>query len=119
MTFFSDHDVYGQTIKFVRTLGHIVIRAQDVGLAKAEDSAILQYAASNNLILITRDKGFGALVFQKQATSGGVILLRIHPSTMSSVHHQLNRALDELNEAEIRRSFIAVETKQYRVRLIP
>ena len=119
MKFFSDHDVYGQTIKFVRAIGHIVIRAQDVDLAKAEDSEILQYAASNNLILIMRDKGFGALVFQRQATSRGVIFLRIHPSTISSVHHQLTRVLTELTDAEIRRSFIAVETKQYRVRRIP
>jgi hypothetical protein len=71
------------------------------------------------LILITRDKGFGALVFQRQIISRGVILLRIHPLTISAVHKQLLRVLAELTEAEIRRSFIVVEATQYRVRKIP
>ena len=119
MNLFSDHDVYGQTIKFLRSVGHVVTRAQDVGLASAEDTEILQYAADNNLILVTRDKGFGALVFQKQAKSRGVIFLRIYPSTTPSVHNQLIRIFTELTEAEIRRSFIVVEAKQYRVRRIP
>jgi len=69
--------------------------------------------------LITRDKGFGALVFQQPSTSRGVILLRIHPLTISAVHAQLLRVLAELTEAEIRRSFIVVEPTQYRIRKIP
>jgi predicted nuclease of predicted toxin-antitoxin system len=118
MNFFTDHDVYGQTIRFLRANGHAVTRAQDVGLASAEDSIVLQYAASSNLILITRDKGFGALVFKQQVTSRGVIFLRIHPLTISAVHKQLLRVLVELTEAEIRQSFIVVEATQYRVRKI-
>jgi malonyl-CoA/methylmalonyl-CoA synthetase len=53
MNFFSDHDVFGPTIKFLQTNGHFVIRAQDVGLAKAKDREILQYATDHNLILLT------------------------------------------------------------------
>lgn len=119
MNFFSDHDVWGQTIKFLRANGHSVIRAQDVGLAKAEDSELIHYAASCNLIMVTRDKGFGALVYQQQVKSRGVIFLRILPSTMTRVHKQLLRAVVDLTEAELYRSFIVVEANQYRVRKLP
>jgi predicted nuclease of predicted toxin-antitoxin system len=119
MNFFSDHDVYGQTIKFLHAHGHAVARAQDVGLADAEDLEILRYATNHNLILLTRDSDFGILVFQQQEYSRGVIFLRVHPITLHAVHQQLLRVLAELTEAELYRSFISVEATRYRLRKLP
>jgi len=119
MNFFSDHDVYGQTVKFLLAHGHAVTRAQDVWLADADDLQILRYATDHNLILLTRDSDFGTLVFQHQEYSRGVIYLRIHPITLSAVHQQLLRALTEMTEAELYRSFITVEANRYRLRKLP
>jgi len=119
MNFFSDHDVYGQTVKFLRANGHSVTRAQDARLADADDLEILRYATSHNLILLTRDTDFGALIFQQEEYSRGVIFLRIHPATLSAVHQQLLRVLSELTEAEFHRSFVTVEATRYRLRRLP
>lgn len=119
MNFFSDHDVYGQTIKFLRAYGHSVTRAQDVGLAAAEDLEILRYATEHNLILLTRDSDFGILVFQQREYSRGVIFFRIHPITLHAVHQQLLRVLAELTEAELYRSFVSIEATRYRLRKLP
>lgn len=119
MNFFSDHDVYGQTIKFLRSHGHHVIRAQDVGLAGAKDSEILRYAAHHDLILLTRDKDFGALVFQRQAHSKGIIFLRIYPRTIEAVHQQLLSLLNNFTETELHQYFVVIEDNHYRMRLLP
>ncbi len=119
MSFFSDHDVYGQTIKYLVHAGHSVTRAQDVGLAQAKDPVILEYAADHDMILLTRDKDFGALVFQRHIKSGGVIFLRIDPRSQDQVHGQLTRALNELDEKTLFHSFVVVEATHYRVRQLP
>lgn len=119
MKFFSDHDVYGQTVRYLSERGHHVIRAQDVGLAQAKDSEILAYAFTHKLILVTRDKDFGALVFQRDVRSGGIVFLRIEPHTLDQVHEQLARAIDELDEEVLDRSFVVIEVNHYRVRQLP
>jgi len=119
MNFFSDHDVFGATVKFLLAKGYFVTRAQDVGLAKAKDREILQYATDHNLILLTCDTDFGALVFQQKAQSRGVVFLRAYSTTLPLVHYQLFRTLTELTEAELHRSFIVVTATQYRLRRLP
>lgn len=42
-------------------------------------------------LLITRDKGFGALVFLKAMKQTGVILLRVTPKTVEEIHLELGR----------------------------
>jgi len=117
--FFSDHDVYGQTVRHLLACGHEVVRAQDVGLAQAKDSEIIAYALAHELLLVTRDKDFGALVFQHNVLCSGIIFLRIEPHTQDQVHEQLMRALAELDEETLRRSFIVIEANHYRVRQLP
>lgn len=119
MKFFSDHDVYGQTVKFLTACGHQVTRAYDVGLAQARDAELLEYAFVQDMIFITRDKDFGALVFQSHIRCGGVVFLRIEPHAMAEVHEQLRRALQELDGQTLRRSFVVIEASHYRVRQLP
>lgn len=96
-----------------------MIRAQDVGLAGAKDSEILRYAANHSLILLTRDKDFGALVSQRRAWCKGVVFLRIHPHTRVAVHQQLLCVLHDFSEIELQQSFVVVEDNHYRTRSLP
>lgn len=119
MKFFSDHDVYGQTVKFLPAHVHHVTRAQEVGLAQSKDSDLLEYAFAHDLVLMTRDKDFGALVFHQQLRCGGIIFLRVEPHTQEQVHLQLLRAIGEIEEHTFRNSFIVIEANHYRVRQLP
>jgi len=51
-------------------------------------------------LLLTRDKGFGGLVFLNKELSTGVILLRMTPVSAEDVHHELHRLLEEHGEDE-------------------
>lgn len=63
MKLLVDHDVYGITVEFLKNQGHNVLCAKEVGLSRASDEELLNWAKENKRILVTRDKGFGALVF--------------------------------------------------------
>ena len=42
------------------------------------DDQVLEYACSENRIIITRDKDFGDIIFRDKKQHKGVILLRLH-----------------------------------------
>jgi len=117
MRFLTDQDVYQSTVEFLRKLGHDVVRAKDLGLARASDEDLLEQACEAQRILVTRDKGFGALVFLWWKEHSGVILLRMEPSTVEEVHHELAKLLEVHSEAELRSRFIVVEPGRHRIRL--
>ena len=60
---------------------HNVIRASEVGQARADDYEILQKAIAENRILVTLDEHFGDWVILPLSKHPGVIRLKVHPTT--------------------------------------
>lgn len=117
MRFLSDQDVWQVTVNFLRALGHEVERAADVGLERASDEQLLAYAHQRHQVLVTRDKGYGSLVFLSHREHSGVILLRVSPETVEVVHQELRRFLDEHSEeADLSGSFVVIEPGRHRIR---
>ncbi len=119
MRFVADQDVWQVTISFLRALGHEVQRVADVGLAQASDEQVLGYAQGEGRILVTRDKGFGGLVFAGRRAHSGVILLRMSPEDVQLVHQELERCLGEHSAEELGRCFVVVEAGRHRLRRAP
>jgi len=65
----------------LRDEGHDVMRAFEVGQARADDYEILQKAISENRILITLDEHFGDWVILPLSKHPGVIRLKVNPAT--------------------------------------
>ena len=65
----------------LRDEGHDVMRASEVGQARADDYEILQKAISENRILITLDEHFGDWVVLPLSKHPGVIRLKVNPAT--------------------------------------
>ncbi len=118
MRLFLDQDVYYLTSTFLKSLGHDVLTAADVGMNQALDREILQFAASQRRILITRDKDFGSLVFSRMVPHYGVILLRVTLQTLPQLHLELERLLDMHNEDELQYEFVVVEQDRHRIRRV-
>ena len=60
---------------------HDVMRASEVGQARADDYEILQKAIAENRILVTLDEHFGDWVILPLSKHPGVIRLKVHPTT--------------------------------------
>jgi len=118
MRFLVDQDVYFITVQLLRECGHDVVTASELGMQRAPDLEMLKQAAKSHRLLMTRDKGFGSLVFLGEVSSAGVILLRITPTVIASVHKQLYRLLSEHSEEELHSIFCIVEPYRYRLRHI-
>jgi predicted nuclease of predicted toxin-antitoxin system len=65
----------------LRNEGHDVIRASEVGQARADDLKILQKAMCEHRILVTLDEHFGDWVILPLSEHPGVIRLKINPTT--------------------------------------
>jgi predicted nuclease of predicted toxin-antitoxin system len=115
--FLTDQDVYGGTVRFLRSLGHEVETASELGLAQADDAVLLSTAQSLGKILVTRDRDFGGLVFG-HGLPAGIIYLRILPSAVSSVHTELERSLSLYEELDLSKSLVVVEPGRHRIRRI-
>lgn len=116
MRFLSDQDVYEPTVKRLVALGHDVLRAREIGLSRAADSELLRRAHEAERIFITRDKGFGQLVFLSQQPHCGVVLLRMEPMTLNAVHQELERFLHEHEGEDLSGCFIVIEPGGHRIR---
>ncbi len=63
MHILADQDVWQKTVDVLRNAGHDVVTARALDLASADDRTLLERAAAEGRILLTRDKDFGTLVF--------------------------------------------------------
>jgi predicted nuclease of predicted toxin-antitoxin system len=116
MRIILDQDVYRITRDFLRSLGHDVITAGEMGLARATDLALLKTAQAEKRILVTRDKDFGTLLFLYEEKSAGVILLRGGPSEILQVHSRLKALLERKKETDFINAVTVVEPDRIRFR---
>ena len=65
--------------------GYDVVRASEIGQARADDERILQEAISENRILVTFDEHFGDWVILPLRQHPGVIRLKVNPTTSKNV----------------------------------
>ena len=118
MRFLADHDVYAVTLRFLRQLGHDVVLARELALSRASDEDLLRVAREHRRIMITRDRGFGDLVFVRGLATG-VVYLRVLPSTQAAVHAELERVLATYAEERLLGAFVVVEPARHRLRKLP
>ncbi|MCS6829668.1 MAG: DUF5615 family PIN-like protein [Armatimonadota bacterium] len=111
--------MYESTVRLLIASGYDVKRAREIGLSAATDVVLLARAEQEGRILITRDKGFGQLVFSRGQPHAGVILLRITPDTLEEVHHQLMRFLFKHTPQQLSNVFATIEPGRYRARKSP
>lgn len=116
MKLLTDHDVYKITVEFLKQNGYDVVTAKELGLHKAPDKDLLKKAKSADRLFITRDKDFGMLVFLKKELCAGIIYLKISPSTIDEVHHELHKLLGKYTEKDLKTTFCVVEPHRYRIR---
>jgi len=78
---YLDQMLRHEVAQALRDEGHDVLRATEVGQARADDHQILQKAISENRVLATLDEHFGDWVILPLSEHSGVIRLKINPTT--------------------------------------
>ena len=81
---YLDQMLRHEVAQVLRDAGHDVLRATEVGQARADDHQILQKAIAENRVLVTLDEHFGDWVILPLSEHSGVIRLKINPTTSNN-----------------------------------
>jgi len=76
------HSAAAETL---RRQGHDVVRAAEIGQARADDAAILHRATAEGRTLVTLDKDFGDWVILPLSRHAGVIRVRVRPAIADQI----------------------------------
>jgi predicted nuclease of predicted toxin-antitoxin system len=96
----------------LRNEGHNVVRASEVGQARADDAEILERAISEDRILVTLDEHFGDWVVLPLSKHPGVIRLKIDPTTSKNAIALLIPFLRLHTSAQFRNHLVIVSPKR-------
>ncbi len=83
MRFIIDESTGFGVARFLQAEGHDVLIVAET-MPEADDVAILQLAWAEERIVITNDKDFGELIFRRQESHHGVVLLRLQDESGSN-----------------------------------
>ena len=85
LTLYLDQMLRLDLAQALRDEGHDVVRASEVGQARADDQQILHKAIDENRTLVTLDEHFGDWVILPLSKHPGVIRLKVNPTTSNNI----------------------------------
>ena len=103
----------------LQRLGYEAVHAQDLGLSRATDEAIVLEARTRKQIIVTHDLDFGRILAVEGASTPSVVILRVgntHPSHLLSL---LGQYLPVVASDLTRGAIVLVEDASVRVRALP
>jgi predicted nuclease of predicted toxin-antitoxin system len=109
MRLLADLHISPQTVVFLKSLGHDVIRVGDVVPINATDELIIEQARRDSRIILTQDLDFSRLIAISGESAPSLISLRLNSSRIEYVNTLLSRVLPDLDAQGLAR--ISHETK--------
>jgi len=94
--------------------GHDVVRAAQHGLDRADDPEILSQAISQQRVLITLDAHFGDWAILPLAAHGGVIRVKVNPTTTANVLRVLTPLLAGRREQDFANHLVIASPSRVR-----
>jgi len=113
-SFLADQNISPKTVEFLRKLGYSAIRVSELGLEKAQDEEVAQYARTNGLVIVTFDADFGQ-IYYFSGKSGGTIILRPAEPTVENTNKLLEQLLTKVEPRRLQRSLVIASEARYRI----
>ena len=119
MKFLVDLPLPPRTVTVLQSLGHEAIHAHTLGKTFAPDEELVHYVTENQMILVTTDLDFGAILAMKKTAIPTVILFRLSYATPDKIFEHLRFLLQQLTPQEFTHTIILVEDSRIRLRKLP
>jgi predicted nuclease of predicted toxin-antitoxin system len=117
--FLLDQGTPRSTVALLRAAGHDAVHTGDIGMATAEDGAILAAALSEGRVVVTLDADFHALLALSGASLPSVIRLRDQGLKGDDVAALLLRLLPSCEADLLAGAVVSVEQGLARLRRLP
>ena len=111
---YLDQCLRSELAGLLRSRGFDVVRALDVGQARADDALILDRAVSEERTLVTLDGHFGDWVVLPLSRHFGVIRVKTHPPTTQNVAALLLPLFASRSPADFRNRLVIVSPTRVR-----
>src|SRR5262245_21664590 len=109
MRLLADMHIAPRTVAFLNSLGHDVVRVNDLLQPTATDESTVALAVRDRRSILTQDLDFSAIVARSGRAAPSVISLRLSSSRVDRVNRALESVLPSL-DADVRSgSLISVE----------
>lgn len=105
--------------RMLAAAGWDVIHVGDIGLSRATDQQILDYALSDNRVCVTLDADFHALLATANASGPSVIRIRKEGLQAGALAELLIAVWPQIEKQVIAGAMITVTEKSIRVRGLP
>ena len=107
---------WGQTLNEV---GIDAVHWSAIGAPNAPDSTILEFASGNDLIILTNDLDFGAVLATANREKPSVVQVRSDDLRPTMIGKQVCQALVQM-QAELQQgALLTIDPKRVRIRLLP
>lgn len=119
MKFLIDMALSPKTVAFLNGTGHEAVRVDKVGMAKAKDSEIIDYAIRQDMTVITSDLGVGQILAFTKTRRPSIVILRLKDPSPDHVNKVLSSALQTADDSLRKGSIVIVEDDRIRIRELP
>ena len=91
----------------------------DLGPATTPDPEIMEFAATNNLTILTNDLDFGIALASALRTKPSVVQIRSNDLRPTSIGKQVSQALNQMKEELEMGALVSIDPGRTRIRLLP
>ena len=119
MRLLADLNIAPRTTTFLRSLGHDLIRVNEVLPGSSSDEQIVAFARTHQYAVLTQDLDFSAIVALSGASTPSIISVRLGSARLEVVNHRLEVVLPTIEEDVLAGAIITVEERAVRSRKLP
>lgn len=119
MKLLLDQGLARSTASRLREQNTPCIHAGEIGLAKADDEQLITHARCNDLIIVTLDADFHALLALSGERKPSVIRIRVEGLKAETTAHLLLKILKEIGRDLKEGAAVSVNDDSVRVRRLP
>lgn len=113
----ADENIPASTIEWLKRKGFNVTRTSEISLKGAKDNTIAEYAAKNNMTILTLDTDFAHIYHSIYKGKLTVIVVKVKPATPTNIIETLHTALKKIKIDEVQNKLVIITKK--RIRIIP
>jgi predicted nuclease of predicted toxin-antitoxin system len=99
--------------------GHEAVHWSSVGDLRASDATILNHASQHDMIVVTHDLDFGALLAATQSEGPSVVQFRTQDVLNSRFVETILSTLDRFKDELLTGALVVIDERRSRVRLLP
>lgn len=119
MKFLIDNALSFRLADELRAVGHAATHVREIGLATADDSTIFAYAVREDLVIVSADTDFGALLAGWPENKPSFILFRRTDRRPEAQAQILLRNLSTIQEALEQGAVVVFDQTRIRIRALP